>query len=223
MRSLKRHHPDPASRTASPAPARSSSRIRLDVAFADNARVKALGARWDPDQRCWWIAGERWRDELTAWLPRRPVPAIVLAITTSCWRCHTQTAAIVGVLIGAQLHPDRDPWGFIPFADIATALTALPADWRAARGVGTIKPRHSGAQQCHYTSNGCVACDALLGDFFNHEELVAQVSSGRSLAELAIGITQIPAGAVPDDDVSVSLGCDPPRDGELEQLYDRMR
>ena len=104
-------------------PAAGNARIRLDVAFADNARVKALGARWDPDQRCWWIAREHWRDELSAWLPRPPVPAIVLAITISCWRCHTPTAAILGVLVAAHLHPDRDPWGFIPFSDVADALT----------------------------------------------------------------------------------------------------
>ena len=212
---------------ASPPPttprAAGSARIRLDVAFADNARVKALGARWDPDQRCWCIAREHWQDELSAWLPRPPVPAIVLAITIGCWRCSTPTAAILGVLVAGHLHPDRDPWGFIPFADVADALTILPADWRAARRIGTIKARHSRAQQRRYTSNGCAACDALLGDFFLHEELVEHVSSGHTLAELAVGVTQLPAAAIPADEVSVSLPCDPPRERELEQLYNRLR
>jgi hypothetical protein len=222
MRSVKRQPSYQASSTASPVPA-STARIRLDVTFADNAEVKALGARWDPDERCWWIAREHWRDELSAWLPRPPVPAIVLAITTSCWRCHRPTAAIVGVLVAPHLHPNHDPWGFIPFTDIAAVLTHLPAGWRAAHSIGTIKPRHSRAQQRRYTSNGCAGCDALLGDFFLHEELVEHVSSGRTLAELAVGVTQLPADAIPDDEVSLSLGCDPPRDGELEQLHNRSR
>jgi hypothetical protein len=222
MRPFTRDRSRQALPAATPAPAVGDTRIRLDVAFADNARVKALGARWDPDQRCWWIAREHWRDELSAWLPRPPVPAIVLAITITCWRCNTPTAAIVGVLVAAHLHPEQDPWGFIPFADIADAL-ALPADWRGARNVGTIKARHSRAQQRRYTSNGCAGCDALLGDFFLHEELVEHAGRGRTLAELAIGVTQLPAAAIPHDEVSVSLPCDPPRDGELEQLYNRLR
>ncbi len=223
MRPFTRQRSAQTSPPLAPPPPAANTRIRLDVAFADNARVKALGARWDPDQRCWWIAQEHWKDELTAWLPRPPVPAIVLATTINCWRCHTPTAAIHGVLIAAHLHPDRDPWGFIPFADIADALTILPADWRAARSIGTIKARHSRAQQRRYTSNGCAACDALLGDFFLHEELVEHVSSGRTLAELAVGVTQLPAAAIPADGVSVSLEYDPPRHGELEQLYSRLR
>ena len=214
---------DEASLTAIPAPAPANPRIRLDVAFADNARVKALGARWDPAERCWWIAREHWRDELAAWLPRPPVPAIVLAITITCWRCHTPTAAIVGVLVAAHLHPEHDPWGYIAFSDAAAALMTLTADWRSARKVGTIKPRHSRTQQRCYTSNGCAACDALLGDFFLHDELVEHVSSGRSLAEFAIGVAQLPAGAIPADGVSVSLACDPPCDGELAELYNRLR
>jgi hypothetical protein len=223
MLRFERRRRDEASPTAIPAPAPAKPGIRLDVAFADNARVKALGARWDGAERSWWIAREHWRDELAAWLPRPPVSAIVLAVPITCWRCHTPTAAIVGVLVPAHLHPEHDPWGFIPFPDVADALTTLTADWRSARSVGTIKPRHSRAQQRRYTSNGCAACDALLGDYFLHDELVEHISSGRSLAALAIGISQLPARTIPDEEVSVNLACDPPRVGELAELYNRLR
>ena len=118
------------------------------------------------------------------------------------------------MLVAPHLHPDRDPSGFLPFPDIASSLTTLPADWRAARSIGTIKARHSRAQQRRYTSNGCAACDALIGEFFLHEALVEHVSGGRTLAELAVGVTRLPAAAVPDDEASVSLGCAPPRPGE---------
>jgi hypothetical protein len=196
-------------------------RVWLDVPFADDHRVKALGGRWDPDVRSWWIARERYSNELAGWLPRPPVRAIVIALPMNCWRCEARTRAIAGVLIDPELHPDEDPWGFVPFVDIADALTTLSADWREPRAIGTIKARHSRAQQRRYTSNGCISCDALLGDFFLQEQLVELTADDVSLAELAVGIIKLPAAAIPDEDVSISLGCDPPRDGELEQLARR--
>jgi hypothetical protein len=224
MRLFKRRPADattPLVAAPRPADRAAGRRVWLTVPFADNDRVKAFGGRWDPNQRSWWIARERYSDELARWLPRPPVPAIVIALPMNCWRCQAQTRAIAGVLIDPELHPSEDPWGFVPFVDVAAALTTLPADWRAARAIGTIKARYSRAQQRRYTSNGCVSCDALLGDFFLQEQLVELTGDDVSLAELAVGIIDLPAAAIPDEDVSMSLGCDPPRHDELDQLARR--
>ena len=35
--------------------------------------------------------------------------------------------------------------------------------------IGEIKPRFSRAQSRYYMSNGCYRCDALVGDFFEHD------------------------------------------------------
>jgi len=203
------------------APAATPHRVWLEVPFVDNAQVKALGARWDPDRRAWWIASDRWRNGLIPWLPRPPVPAHVLATTIDCWRCGQPTRAIVGVLIAPELHPDEDPWGFVSFADVAPALTALNGAWCSTHGVGTIKERYSRTQERRYVSNGCASCDALLGEFFIDEELIALVVQGVSLTELVIDRVELPGRAIPDDEVSMSLGCSPPQPGELEQLTHR--
>ncbi len=222
--SRRRSASPPAS--SSPPPAASalpSTRVWLDVPFTDNDHAKAFGGRWDPDVRSWWIARESYSDSLAPWLFRPPVSAIVIALPMNCWRCHAQTRAIAGVLIDPELHPDEDPWGFIPFVDVAAAFITVGAHWREPRAIGIIKARHSRAQQRRYISNGCISCDALLGDFFLQEQLVELTADDVSLPELAVGIIELPAASIPEQDVSVSLSCDPPRPGELQQLAQQLR
>ena len=136
----------------------------------------------------------------------------------ACWRCGAPTTAIAGVLIAPELHPDGDPWGFIPFSDVAEALTTLNGAWCSAHRIGTLKPRYSRTQKQRYTSNGCASCDALLGEFFINDVLSTLIAEGFSPAELVIGRVQLAGQAIPDEEeVSMSLGCGPPLPGELEQ------
>lgn len=189
--------------------------VWLDVPFVDNAQVKALGGRWDRDRRSWWIASERWRDELEPWLPRSPVPALVVAMRICCWKCAQPTTAIMGVLIDPSRHPDRDPWGFLAFEDVAELLKGLDREWCSRRGVGTLKKRYSQTVGHSYMSNGCVSCDALQGDFFLRDELIDAIAAGTEPGALVIGRCEL--ARVPDD-ASLYLGCEPPPHGEFNRL-----
>jgi len=45
------------------------NRLYLDVSISDKDRAKALGARWDPEKRLWWIHTEKYQGAITEWKP----------------------------------------------------------------------------------------------------------------------------------------------------------
>jgi hypothetical protein len=58
---------------------------------------------------------------------------------------------------------------------LAYAAAALPAEAVSRMAVGLIKLRFSRTRNGEYLSNGCVHCDALLGDFYLYHETLPEV------------------------------------------------
>ncbi|CAE6793556.1 hypothetical protein R70006_04962 [Paraburkholderia domus] len=47
-----------------------SNRLYLDVPRAEKDQAKGLGARWDPNLTCWWIAPDQYQGGITRWPPK---------------------------------------------------------------------------------------------------------------------------------------------------------
>jgi competence protein CoiA len=84
-----------------------------------------------------------------------------------CWLCGAETQIITGVDVEFGPHecafsvPDLDA-----YPDLFDVVRSrLPNDLR----IGAIKRRFSKAQERLYLSNGCAHCDALIGEFSEHE------------------------------------------------------
>ena len=59
------------------------NRLYLDVPRVEKDQAKALGARWDPDRFCWWIAADQYQGGITRWSPKtagRTHPSITDAL-----------------------------------------------------------------------------------------------------------------------------------------------
>jgi hypothetical protein len=86
-----------------------------------------------------------------------------------CWRdsCHARTRIITFIHLAFGPHE----YNFtIPelgkHPDLClTVLSRLPSNPE----IGKIKPRFSRTQGRSYMSNGCRRCDALIGEFFEHD------------------------------------------------------
>jgi hypothetical protein len=93
----------------------------------------------------------------------------LLGLPTACWKCGGSTVALVAVSPpGAR--DDDELFQTSEPAALAFAAAYLPV---GAWQVGEIKERASRTAGETYLSNGCVHCDALLGNFFLfHEELL---------------------------------------------------
>jgi len=48
----------------------SDNRLYLDVPLGEKDDAKALGARWDANMRCWWIATDEYQGGITRWPPK---------------------------------------------------------------------------------------------------------------------------------------------------------
>lgn len=86
-----------------------------------------------------------------------------------CWHpnCRQQTLVVtcIEVAFGPHVCAFRvRELGQYPGA-MREVLDSLPP----GLGIGKIKPRFSNAQQQSYFSNGCLPCDRLFGEFFEHE------------------------------------------------------
>jgi len=178
----------------------SSSRKMLTVPFAQKEKAKALGARWDPQQRCWWIPSEIDPAPFARWIPFAisteplyrtlgPVeidedffayvlgrPLEVFFIMVDCWKCHLLTLAFLGVV-------DRtnEASNLLYQANVIERLNDMRIGFGLER-FGCVKPRSSKTLQTSYVSQGCSHCDALIGDFplgehFNHLVSTTDLSS----------------------------------------------
>jgi len=98
----------------------------------------------------------------------------LLGVEETCWKCRGSTVALIGV------RPHGEPLdGHVVScqeeAVLACAAEVLPTKAAAQVGVGPIKTRFSRTRTGEYLSNGCVHCDALLGDFFLYHETLPEV------------------------------------------------
>jgi len=98
----------------------------------------------------------------------------LLGVEERCWRCHSLTVALVGV----RSHNGLRAGDVMSCQDekvLGYASGVLRADEAAQVGVGQIKPRFSRTENREYLSNGCVHCDALLGDFYLYNETLPEI------------------------------------------------
>jgi hypothetical protein len=84
-----------------------SDRTYLHVPFEENGRVRALGARWDFERKCWYIDERQHPGPFRCWLnetgeegPKEheysivSEDACVARTRTSCWRCGSRIEVI---------------------------------------------------------------------------------------------------------------------------------
>ena len=98
----------------------------------------------------------------------------LVGVEEMCWRCRRPTVALIGV----RPRGGRRAGSLESCQDekvLAYAAAALPAEAAARIGVGPVKPRFSRTRNGEYLSNGCVHCDALLGDFYLYNETLPEV------------------------------------------------
>ena len=77
---------------------------------------------------------------------------------------------------------------FIEFSDVAARLTiTVSAEQLAELGIGRIKIRRSRVRPDGYLANGCLHCDAILGEHPLREDLNAFLAEGGTLGELVAG------------------------------------
>ena len=109
--------------------------------------------------------------------------AVSLAVLPGqCWRCGGDVMPIVGVFASDGA---RRRW--LEFPAVAARLAVVVRRQELATlGIGPIKVRTSRARPGGYLANGCVDCDAILGDHPLREDLVTFLAEGGNRDELIV-------------------------------------
>lgn len=118
------------------------------------------------------------------------IPLVVRGMQYPCWRCRDEDLAVVAV------HPE----GMIGVNDVVPTegglALAYSAELLAEAGhpqAATIKLRRSRSANETYLSNGCIHCDAIFGQFFVAEEVMAVLAAGTVSSLPALITVQRPA------------------------------
>lgn len=105
------------------------------------------------------------------------MPVEISKADIPCWRCKKVTGAIMRLNFAAsRALPGCNDFETtiyelsqsLPNGD-AVVMSMLPANLLRSYGIGAVKPRYSKTCGGKYLSNGCLHCDALQGQFFDHD------------------------------------------------------
>ncbi len=174
--------------------AEASATTILSVPFSEKEQAKKLGARWDPEQKHWWIPPgverapfARWLntvgDSAPLYLNLPPIdrsefedyrslgPVEAFFVPWTCWKCKRETLAFHGAI-------DRGicVTQLLYQARVLEKLDKFRQEVRLER-FGCIKPRFSRTANSSYVSQGCRYCDALIGEFPLQEDFSEVLST----------------------------------------------
>jgi len=151
--------------------------MELDIPYKDTDQAKALGLRWDPHSHSWHVPPGSDLGPLAKWLPPRPPSDPLLAIAglpQPCWKCGAPTVAVI-----ACKDDTLEEWIFANAGLLEMLASQISSAELATVGAGPLRPRYSKITKCSYWSNGCVKCDALLGELPLFEEFSEYMSHQR--------------------------------------------
>lgn len=87
--------------------------------------------------------------------------------STFCWRCGVKIRIVTGVDVAVG--PHRFTFSVPDLSEYADLFGTVRAHIPSSLGVGPIRHRYSAAQERSYLSNGCVECEAFIGEYYEHD------------------------------------------------------
>lgn len=157
------------------APAAAFPRTDLRVPFAEKDEAKSLGARWDPEQRVWYVPSGNDPAPFARWMARAPKitcrsPTYWIAETmTTCWKCSRPTS-VFGYMIppgGEVIFDEMEEWHQVEGGTFIHYITYLPQ--HALLNISSLtrsyRMDYSSTTQLTYFMNHCNFCGMKQGDF----------------------------------------------------------
>ncbi len=168
-------------------------RIDLNVPFSEKGTVKALGAKWDPDQKVWYVPDGLDPKPFTPWCnPSDAAPSVrasgyyIAEAVRDCWKCKKDSRVYAFILpsgfeaLYVADDPQNDAWEPHDQPSTLRYITQLPQ--HAQQAMRSLTPTYfkdvSRTTQTKYWVNHCEHCQALLGDFETLETISGPFSPG---------------------------------------------
>lgn len=161
-----------------------TSRVDLQVPFAEKDAAKRLGARWDPERRLWYVPAGVDAEPLRKWIAAPESPNVRAASyflaesTRECWRCSRETRVFAIMLPAghAVLDVDDDPacdeWQVAEEPTVLSYIGQLadPIPERLRALAPHYRRDFSQTTGSSYWMSHCEHCGAKQGDFETIDE-----------------------------------------------------
>ena len=143
----------------------------LYVPVQEREQVRALGARWDADAKCWYIGRGADTARFARWLGDGiseefsiiSSHAFVASVDTLCWRCHARISVVCIYCANGEI--DGEPYEDFTVANITAADRALREQLTPWPSFRDAKRRDGVA-----LTNHCGHCGARQDDYYLHCE-----------------------------------------------------
>jgi hypothetical protein len=169
------------------------SRIYLYVPYEEREEVRALGAQFDEESRCWYVEGEADRAPFSRWLGEGAAEeyavvserAFIAAAKTECWRCRARIEVVCLYCKEGQVNGE-------PYSEFSVSrITAVDAS--LLDQLARWPHFHFGATRSsgRYLANHCASCGVMQGDEFLHCEPNGAFFSIKNAAPGTIELTRL--------------------------------
>ncbi|MCL2746660.1 MAG: DUF5710 domain-containing protein [Coriobacteriia bacterium] len=142
------------------------SRIDLCVPYKEKDEAKALGARWDPVGKTWYIPKGLKPDDFEQWLPQ-PTPdhLYLIAGWKTCFKCNKQTPVCGFALKFSDVDEYKE--GIHILCPEEIDCSSLPSEiTQVFVGVINLKQGFSRITNSSTYANHCVHCKTLQGNYY---------------------------------------------------------
>lgn len=149
--------------------------LYLDVPFSEKDEAKALGARWNPALKKWYISDRRKYSQFAKWINGDTILCDHIYIVEgnrTCFRCNKETI-VIGFGFDTYFYMgDPDPKMETDTVHIGQIDSNLPKRLEAQlkERYGFIR-RYSKELQCSYYANHCRNCHVIQGNYFIFDEV----------------------------------------------------
>ena len=165
-----------------------TSAIDLNVPYEEKDEAKALGAKWDPARKTWFVPDGLELDGFEQWLPQpTPEHLYLIAGWRACFRCNRLTPVCGFALKFSD--DDKDEEGIHILCPEEIEYSTLPKEiTQVLSDVFSLRGGYSKTTKSSTFANHCVHCKTLQGNFpvFHETEPPFFVDSEEAAQELLL-------------------------------------
>ena len=167
-------------------------RFYINVPYAEKDKAKALGAKWDPLKKSWYIPKELNQSNFEKWITQnnnenaegniRSIGFFIVESLESCWNCK-QTTPVFAFLLpenhqGKEYEDEDDEkndniiWVDRDYKTIVSFVSFVNKECLAILNRFSSRYYYDFSKQSSssYYMNHCKNCNSKLGDFYMHSE-----------------------------------------------------
>ena len=149
--------------------------LYLEVPYAEKDEAKKLGAKWNAQEKKWYVPDGVDESLFKEWIPvtttteynlEAKSPFYLVKSQEICWKCTKRTEVVCFASNGVNDYEDGDYEFFITYS----MITLVPSDLAQfiRDHLKLFHLDYSKTAHCSYYMNHCEHCSTGLGDYFMH-------------------------------------------------------